>query len=268
MKIGITGSYGILGTLLCHQLDRARISYSRFEGDVRSKTDIEKWVSGNNWDGVIHLAAIVSTKQVKEDPLTAYDVNVSGTINLLEGLKKAWQGQKKWFFYASSSHVYKSSNKAIQETDTLDPVSLYGKTKLMAENIIQEAGSVADYPFNVCIGRIFSFFHKTQKPPFLYPNILKRLKEEDLSKNFFLYEADSIRDFLNAEEVAEIIIKLAQKQSIGTFNIASGKPTKIRDFVQSLSPVHLKITTNDKKDFLLADTTKLNQELKGNGNDK
>ena len=261
MKLGITGSIGVLGTILCHQLDEAGITYSCFKGDIRSKSDIEKWVSGNDWDGVIHLAAIVPTKQVKEDPLTAYDVNVSGTINLMVELEKAWRGQKKWFFYASTSHVYKSSDVAIRETDSLEPISLYGKMKLMAEDVVQEAGKASSYPFNICVGRIFSFYHKTQQPPFLYPNILKRLKEEDLTQDFFLYGADSVRDFLNAEEVVDIIVKLAQKRSVGIFNIASGKPTKIRDFVQSLSPVPLKITTNDEKDFLLADITKLKQEL-------
>ena len=76
-----------------------------------------------------------------------------------------------------------------------------------------------------------------------------------------MYGADSVRDFLNAEEVVDIIIKLYKKKSTGIFNIASGKPIKIRDFVQNLSNKKLKIVTTEQKDYLVADISKLKQEL-------
>ena len=258
-EIGITGSSGVLGTILCEKLKNSGVDFSCFDGDLRSKSDIAKWLCNSNLNKIIHLGAIVPTKEVCENPLDAFDVNVSGTINLLSELKKI--PGEKWFFYASTSHVYKSSNIPISEDGALEPVSLYGKTKLMAEIAAFEAGKVEKYNFKVCIGRIFSFYHKTQKPPFLYPTILKRLKEEDLSRDFFLYGANSVRDFLNAQDVVDIIIKLMEKQSTGIFNIASGKGIKIEDFVRNLSDCPLKITTNEAKDFLVANIDKLKNEL-------
>ncbi len=264
LKFGITGASGVLGQILQKKLKEKNIAFDVFNDDIRDKNDIKKWVKNNDWDGIIHLAAIVPTKQVNENPLEAFDVNVGGTINLLSELQKKWQNDYKWFFYASTSHVYKSSNEPISEENKIEPISLYGKTKLMAEEIVLEMGKAEFSPFNVCIGRIFSFYHKTQKPPFLYPSIMNRLQNEDLSKEFFLYGADSVRDFLNAEEVVDIIIKLAMKKSTGIFNIASGKPTKIRDFVQSLTNRRLNIKTDVKQDYLVADTTKLKNELEEN----
>lgn len=264
-KLGITGASGVLGQILQQKLRAKGIEFSTFDGDIRNKEDIKIWVQNNDWDGVIHLAAIVPTKQVNENPLEAFDVNVSGTLNLLSELQKECRGEKedkyKWFFYASTSHVYESSNKPISESSNLKPVSLYGKTKLMAEEIVREAGDMEGSLLNVCVGRIFSFYHKIQKPPFLYPTIMERLQKEDLSKEFFLYGADSIRDFLNAEEVVDIIIKLAQKQSTGIFNIASGIGVKIRDFVQAQTDRPLNIKTEGKQDYLVADVRKLKEEL-------
>ena len=260
-RIGITGANGVLGKILCQKLDVMGIKYSCFEGDIRSKQDISEWINNNDFDSCIHLAAIVATKQVQEDLLSAYDVNTSGTINLLIELNKKWQGKDNWFFYASTSHVYESSTQPINENYCLKPISLYGKTKLLAEEVIKTMQEIKSNQINYCIGRIFSFYHSSQKPPFLYPNIIKRLNEEDLEKEFFLYGADSVRDFLNAEEVVDIIIKLYKKKSTGIFNIASGKPIKIRDFVQNLSNKKLKIVTTEQKDYLVADISKLKQEL-------
>jgi len=107
-------------------------------------------------------------------------------------------------------------------------------------------------------------YHKTQKPPFLYPVMLERLKTEDLKKDFELYGAESVRDFLNAEEVADIILELMKRKATGTYNIASGKGIKIKDFVQSLTKTPIKIVNKGEQDILVADVSKLNKLLKNN----
>ncbi len=252
--IGITGATGILGKILCEKLKNEKMETSSFKGDICKKEDLIKWISKNKFEAIIHLAAIVPTIEVKSDPLRAYEVNVSGTINLLSALKQ--NDQSPWVFYASSSHVYKSKDSPIKETDTVDPVSLYGMTKYIGEKICVD--SAPKNNFSICCGRIFSFFHNSQKAPFLYPNILKRLQTEDITKSFFLYGADSERDFLNAEEVVDIIIGLMNKKVKGIYNIASGRSTKIRDFVQNLTDKKLKIETNNEiPNKLVADISKL-----------
>jgi len=256
-KIGITGSTGILGRLFTKKLDSQNLNYSCFEGDIQSIDDVRNWIARNEFDFIIHLAAIVPTTQVKENPSLAYSVNVGGTKNLIDVLNET--GEHPWLFYSSTSHVYASSNKPISENDAKNPISEYGKTKYDAEKIICH-----NYE-NHCIGRIFSFYHDTQKKPFLYPTIKERLKKEDLSKVFSLYGADSVRDFLNAEEVSEIIFKLMQKKVKGIYNIASGKGIRIEDFVRGLTKKNIKINKLGSKDYLVADVRNLNKVL---GTDK
>lgn len=252
-NVGVTGATGVLGKILTKKLKEKNLECICFEGDICSQKDIRGWIRENKFDSIIHLAAIVPTVEVKENPKKAYQVNVIGTQNLVDEINSS--GQNPWLFYASTSHVYKSKNSPISEDDTREPVSEYGKTKYQAEIIAKEKYN------NLCIGRIFSFYHDTQKKPFLHPNIKDRLMNEDLNKPFELYGAQSVRDFLNAEDVADIIIKLMDKNIIGTYNVASGKGTKIRDFAQGLADKELKIKEMGGNDYLVADINKLNKVL-------
>ena len=147
----------------------------------------------------------------------------------------------------------------IKETDAILPQNSYGLTKYVSELLLQDFSKSNSF-LNLCIGRIFSFYHDTQKPPFLYPNLKKRFETEDLNAPFVLYGANSTRDFLPAEEVCSIIIKIVDKRAKGVVNIASGKPIKIIDFVKKIAPVNLnfKINSEEKTNHLNADITLLN----------
>lgn len=253
-KVGITGASGTLGKILIAKLEKNGLEYLCFDGDILQKNNIKNWFERNRFDAIIHFAAIVPATEVKADPSKAYLVNVTGTENLINGIKSS--GQNPWLFYASTSHIYKSKNTPINEEDEIDPISIYGKTKYEAEKFV-----VRNYE-NTCVGRIFSLYHPSQKRLFLYPNILYRLEHEDLSKPFELYGANSIRDFLPAEEIIEIIFKLMNKKITGIYNIASGNGIKIKDFVQNLSEEKLKIKEVGEQDYLVANINKLNKVLR------
>jgi UDP-glucose 4-epimerase len=261
MKIGVTGASGVLGRILVNKLlnNENHCDISCFKGDICSKSDVREWLSNNKFDVIFHFAAIVATDHVKRDILSAYDVNIGGTINLMSGIRD--QKHKAWFFYASTCHVYKSKNTPINENDAIDPISLYGITKYMGEKICYDVWENKNYNISVCMGRIFSFYHKTQKKPFLYPSIMERLNKENLDEPFFLHGSDSARDFLNAEEAVDIIIRLMEKKIEGVVNIGSGQGIKIKDFVQGLTDRKLKIAAGEGGDILIADISKLNRLL-------
>lgn len=258
--IGITGASGVLGKILCEKLKNQNIQYSVFKADIRQYVILDKWVRDNNLTYIIHLASKVAVKEVEENLDTAYDVNVSGTINIIKVLKN--YPKTIDLFYASSSHVYKSSSNSIKETDELEPINSYGLTKYISELLLLDFKK-KNLDINICIGRIFSFYHFSQKPPFLFPSLLKRFKNEDLKKTFKVYGANSTRDFLNAEDVCDIIIKLVKKKYDGVVNIASGKSTKIIDFVKNIAPCKLEYELVDIENVthLNADVSLLNKIL-------
>lgn len=259
--IGITGASGVLGKIICDKLTKAEAVFSPFGGDITNAVEVAQWVEAGKLSHIIHLASKVAVSDVENNIDQAYEVNISGTINLIKAIKKS--GRPVHFFYASSSHVYQSSSENLKETDVVKPINSYGLTKWMSELLLNDFHE--KFPkMKLCIGRIFSFYHHSQKPPFLYPNLMKRFAEEDLSKPFRLFGANSTRDFLNAEDVCDIILKLVRINYEGTVNIASGKSVKIMDFVQQNAPQKLSFTYDEgeKANHLNADISLLNQILK------
>lgn len=258
--IGITGASGVLGKILCEKLKNKSIQYSAFHADIRDYVALNEWVISKGITYIIHLASKVAVKEVEENIDVAYDVNVTGTINIIKVLKN--NPKNLDLFYASSSHVYKSSSDMIKETDELEPINSYGLTKYISELLLLDFKK-KNLNLNICIGRIFSFYHFSQKPPFLYPNLMKRFKNEDLKKPFKLFGANSTRDFLNAEEVCDIIIQLVKIKYDGVVNIASGKSIKIKDFVKNISPSELdfELIDNENITHLNADVSLLKKIL-------
>lgn len=86
MKVcAITGSTGILGKKIKKNLS---YKFYEFKGDITCFKDVYKWIQSKNFDLLIHLAAIVPTKEVIKDYQHAYNVNVLGTKNIINSLKK------------------------------------------------------------------------------------------------------------------------------------------------------------------------------------
>jgi nucleoside-diphosphate-sugar epimerase len=259
--IGITGSSGVLGKILCSKLKEHDILFSTFNDDIREDKAVIDWVINDKLTYIIHLASKVAVSEVENNIDLAYDVNISGTINLIKAIKK--YNQPLGFFYASTSHVYGSSSKAIKEDDIIKPISSYGLTKWVSELLLNDFAK-KHFKMKLCIGRIFSFYHDSQNTPFLYANLMKRFDEEDLSKPFQLYGAHSTRDFLNAEDVCDIIIKLVSKEQEGTINIASGHSISIIDFAKKIAPkeIDFQFDLNESINHLNADISLLNTILK------
>ena len=86
IKIGITGHSGSLGKEIVKS--KFGFNYSFFKGDIRSKSKVSKWIDGEKFDAIIHLAAIVPIRIVNNNQKKAYDVNYLGTKNIIDMVKK------------------------------------------------------------------------------------------------------------------------------------------------------------------------------------
>ena len=130
-SIGITGSTGSLGKVILKKFKRFKIK--KFQGDIRNRKEVFNWISRNKLRVIIHLAAVVPIKIVNQNKKKAQEVNFTGTKNIVDASIK---NNVNWFFFSSTSHVYRSSSKPIPEKSLKKPISFYGQTKLMAENYI------------------------------------------------------------------------------------------------------------------------------------
>lgn len=105
--------------------------FDLFDVDIRDKTELDTTFK-NKWDVVIHLAAKAGVRPSLEDPALYADVNINGTINILDMCKK--HNVPKMIF-ASSSSVYGNSKEIpFKETaEVLHPISPYAATKVAEE---------------------------------------------------------------------------------------------------------------------------------------
>ena len=111
------------------------------KGDIRNYEFLDSvfeefLVSKNPIHSVIHLAGLKSVIDSTIDPLTYWDVNVKGTLNLLSVMKKYSCNN---IVFSSSATIYKSKIKAkIKENSELKPINPYGNTKLVVENFLND----------------------------------------------------------------------------------------------------------------------------------
>jgi UDP-glucose 4-epimerase len=107
-----------------------------YEADVRDGQMLRQILLENQVEAVVHFAGLKSVSESAQDPLRYYDNNVGGTISLIE----AMQAQKiKKLIFSSSATVYGVSHYLpCDEEHPLAPINAYGKSKLQAEEIMQD----------------------------------------------------------------------------------------------------------------------------------
>ena len=250
-KIGLTGSTGSLGKIILK--NNKKINFNCFKGDITNKSEVFNWVKNNGLNVILHLAAIVPIKEVNQKKIKAKKVNFYGTKNIIDACVEK---RIKWFFFSSTSHVYKSSQKKISEISIKKPISYYGQTKLWAENYIQKKLKFTHTKY--CIGRIFSTTNKNQKKNYLVPDLKYKIK--NVKKKILLRNLNHYRDFISMEEISNIIFILLKKRFNGTLNIGSGNGIFLKDIAKIIAKKYKKkviFDDNKKITYLVANISKL-----------
>ena len=117
-NLGITGYTGVLGSEFIK--NNFSKKFIKFKGNITKKREIKEWISNKKINWLFHFAAVVPTKIVKNDFDYANKVNFLGTKYLVDECLKS--KNIKWFFFASTSHVYGFSSKKIKETKKTKPI--------------------------------------------------------------------------------------------------------------------------------------------------
>ena len=254
---GITGHTGSIGKNLIKNKKNFKFFY--FKRDITKKKEVENWVNKNNFDLIIHLAAIVPIKLVNRNKKMAFDVNVTGTKNLVDSILKK-KKKIKWFFFASTSHVYSSSKKKIKENFPIKPITYYGKTKYLGEKQIKR---LKLKKIKFCIGRIFSTTNSNQRKNYLVPDLKKKIKNS--KKQITLENLNHYRDFISVDDIGKIILNFSKKEIKGTVNIASGKKTKLTKIAKIIGKKYKKkvyFKENNKSTYLIANNNLLKKNYK------
>lgn len=107
-----------------------------FKGDVRDAAKLDEVMTAFQPEAVIHFAGLKAVGESAQMPLYYYDVNVSGTLTLLNAMERA--GCKRFIFSSSATVYGEPEYLPMDEKHPTRPMSVYGRSKLMAENILTD----------------------------------------------------------------------------------------------------------------------------------
>lgn len=173
-------------------------NYTLIEGDIRDKTLLNKIFAGNEIELVIHLAARAGVRPSILEPELYYDVNVVGTLMLLEAMKAA---NVRRMIFASSSSVYGNNEKVpFSESDNVDfPISPYAATKKAGELLCHTYHNL--YGFDIFCLRFFSVYGPRQRPEMAIHNFARKILDDRPISVFG--DGTSKRDYTYIDDIVE-----------------------------------------------------------------
>jgi UDP-glucose 4-epimerase len=190
-----------------------------FKLNILKTNKLKQIIIKYNIDSIIHLAANLVIGEGEKRPKQYFKTNVTGTKSVLNALK----GTKvKNFLFSSTAAIYKDGNYRVTENSQIKPKSIYGKTKVKAENLIRF--NCKKIKINYGILRYFNIAgaSPTGKIGLLNKsdNLFKNFSNQIVKKNPVLkiYGTDyktkdgsCIRDFIHVYDIAEIHLKVLEK---------------------------------------------------------
>jgi len=199
-------------------------------GDIRNPEHLTEVFKKNRIDLVIHLAARAGVRPSIAQPLLYEDVNVRGTIALLEACKE--HGIKD-FIFASSSSVYGENQRVPFSEEDLDiqPISPYGATKRAGELLCYAYHHL--YGMSIACLRIFTAYGPRQRPEMA---IHKFTRLVDQGERIPIYgDGSSRRDYTYIDDLIEGIIAIIQRhRGFETYNLGESQTTTLKELIDMI----------------------------------
>ena len=263
MKVLVTGADGFVGRFLVRRLleaghgviaavRRGGASPEVWLGSIASKAvevlefDLEDPAASATAaqlrpDGVVHLAAIASSREARQDPGLAWTVNAAGTARLLESLGQAREHgiADPMVIVVSSGEVYGDGPPSPRpETDPVRPQSPYAATKAAAElgafEIARRTG------LRVILARAFQHTGPGQADLYVVPALARRLADarREGRREIPVGNLEPVRDITDVRDVVAAYLALLERGTPGEiYNVARGQGFSLREVFTKLAGI-------------------------------
>ncbi len=262
MNILVTGCAGFIGSWVCQKLlnNKYKIigidnfdpyypkniklenmsefknnpNFSFYETDVTDTNTLNELFKKNHIDIVVHLAAKAGVRNSGLYPKEYNDVNVGGTVNILDCMKK--YGVKKIVF-SSSSSVYgdRPEEKYTEDMTDLKQISVYAQTKKSAEDFIELYNR--QYGINAVCLRFFTVYGQKQRPDLAICKFTRQIRN---GETLTVYgDGSTYRDYTHIEDISDGIIAAVtyDKTPFEIINLGSNSPVKLSDMIKTLEDI-------------------------------
>jgi UDP-glucose 4-epimerase len=225
----------------CKESNKA-IPLTFYTTDIRNKENISNIFREQRADTCIHLAAKISVADSIKNPQETMDINVNGTLNVLEACHNSGVHN---LIFASSAAVYGDATELpISENQVLKPLSPYGSSKMLAEQHVSSYVRLSKIQNAISL-RIFNVYGPGQTGE--SDVITKFAKRLSNGMPPIIYgNGMHTRDFISVDDVVEAILlsirtmeqsgnnAKAKFNSSEVFNVGTGKPTSIGELAQKI----------------------------------
>ncbi len=241
MRVLITGINGFVGKHLSNYLRSKGFDIlglditkgSELKGDITNKEFVFGELAKEDFDSVIHLAALADIKKTTEDPYNAYSVNCFGTLNLLELASKK---NVERFLYASSANVYGvPADRPATEATPFNPRLPYDYSKVISETLVRSYW--IHKKLKISITRSWLLFGEWEPQTRAFPRFVRACLA---NQKIPLYNSgQDVTDPTyagNYGRVAELI--LTKDAAIGeAFNVGSGNKMSVMEMAERIKKV-------------------------------
>jgi len=281
MKCLVTGGAGFIGSNLIEQLvkmghqvivldnlstgklsnlQKVKEKIEFVQIDIaKNENSIDKYF--NNIDWVFHLAGLADLVPSIKNPNNYFQVNVKGTLNILESLKKV---KIKKLIYAASASCYGIPDKyPTDEKSKIDPQYPYALTKFLGEQLVLHWAKVYNMP-NVSL-RFFNAYGPRSRTTGAYGSVFSIFLAQKLANKSLTIVGDGnqTRDFIHISDLVDVIIETAKKGKDGEiYNVGSGIETSINLLANTIGGKKVTIPKRPgETNRSLADITKIKSHL-------
>ena len=218
-----------------------------FKININNTKKIREVIVNNKINSIIHLAAALSVGESEKNPKKYHRINVTGTKKLLQALTKT---NVRNIIFSSTCAVYKDGFSNVHENTQLKPTSVYGKTKLKGEKIIQLfcKKNNLNYGilrfFNVAGASSSGKIGQINRGDQLFKNLsLEIMKKNPIFKiygtNYKTKDGTCIRDYIHVSDIAEIHYKVLEKinkdNQSNILNCGYAKGVSVKEAVREFS---------------------------------
>lgn len=201
--------------------------FTMVTGDIRNRDHLTELFKRNQIDVVFHLAARAGVRPSIVDPLLYEDVNLKGTITLLDVCKEF--GMKN-FIFASSSSVYgENQGVPFSETDLdIQPISPYGATKRAGELLCYSYHYL--YGIHIACLRIFTAYGPRQRPEMAIHKFTSLIEQ---GKEIPMYgDGSSKRDYTYIDDLIDgMMTVLRHHQGFEIYNLGESRTTSLKELI-------------------------------------
>ena len=253
----VTGGAGFIGSHLCERLlkDKVRVvcldnfdnfydpnikiinverlsrkfleQFELVTGDIRNPDHLRTVFQKNQIDSVVHLAARAGVRPSIAGPLLYEDVNIRGTISLLEACK---ENKIKNLIFASSSSVY-GENQRVPFTEkdlNIQPISPYGATKRAGELLCYSYHHL--YGMNIACLRIFTAYGPRQRPEMAIHKFTRLIDQGEKIPLFG--DGSSRRDYTYIDDLIDGILGVMRHhKGFEIYNLGESQTTSLKELI-------------------------------------